>query len=316
MTKYIIGRLLLAVPTLIVISMVVFGALRLVPGDPVQNQVGLDADPAVVAQLRRDYGLDQPLPVQYVKWLSHFVTGDWGESVFTHRSVLPEILHRLPISLEIGLLSLTTAFLIAIPIGTVAAIKRGKSIDFGLMTFSVLGVSAPEFLVGVLLIYLFALKLGWLQAAGFQRLEVDPLANLKALILPCVSLGFARAALLSRLVRAEMLEVLGQDYVRTARAKGLQGRVVITGHALKNALIPVVTIAGLQVGAILGGSVVVESLFVIPGIGTYGIIAMQKRDYPAVQGFVLFIAIGFVLANLLVDVAYGWLDPRIRYRKG
>lgn len=316
MSKYIVGRLLLAVPTLLVISMLVFGALRLVPGDPVQNMVGLDPDPEVVEQLRKDYGLDQPLALQYVKWLGRFLTGDWGESIFTHREVLPEILHRVPISIEIGLLSLATALLLAIPIGTIAAIKRGKLPDFGLMVFSVLGVSAPEFLVGVLMIYVFALKLGWLDAAGFQRFEDDPIANLRALVLPVVSLGFARAALLSRLVRAEMIEVLSQDYVRTARAKGLRGRAIVMRHALKNALIPVVTVAGLQIGAILGGSVVVESLFVIPGIGTYGITAMQKRDYPVVQGFVLFIAVGFVLANLIVDVAYAWLDPRIRYRKG
>lgn len=315
MGQYIFGRLLLAVPTLLVISMLVFGAIRLVPGDPVQNQVGLDPDPLVVAQLRKDYGIDQPVPVQYVRWLDRFVRGDWGKSIFTHRPVLPEILHRVPISMEIGLLSLATAFAIAIPVGVFAALSRGRAPDFGLMTFSVLGISAPEFLVGVLLIYVFALKLGWVQAAGFQRFEDDPIANLRSLILPCISLGLARAALLSRLVRSEMLEVLSQDYVRTAHAKGLRRRVVVVRHALKNALIPVVTILGLQIGAILGGSVVVESLFVIPGIGTYGIDALRKHDYPVVQGFVLFIAAGFVLANLIVDVAYGWLDPRIRYRR-
>jgi peptide/nickel transport system permease protein len=180
---------------------------------------------------------------------------------------------------------------------------------------SVPGISAPEFLIGVLLIDVFALKLGWIDAAGFRRFADDPLANLKALILSCLSLGFARAALLSRLVRSAMIEVLSQDYVRTAGAKGLHGPAVISRHALKNALIRVVTVVGLQIGAILGGSVVVESLFVIPGIGTYGIDAMRKRDHPAVQGFVLFSAFGFVLANLLVDLTYGWLDPRIRFRR-
>jgi peptide/nickel transport system permease protein len=316
MTTYILNRLALAVPTLLAISILVFAALRLVPGDPVQNQIGLDYDPAVRDQLRSEYGLDQPLPAQYAKWLGHFVRGDWGASMFTHRAVLPEIIHRVPISIEIGLLSIATAFLIAIPVGTFAALNRGKRLDFGLMSFTVLGVSAPEFLIGVLLIYVFSLRLGWLDATGFRRLEEDPVANLRALILPVISLGFARAALLTRLIRAELIEVLSQDYVRTARAKGLRYRVIVLRHALKNALIPVVTILGLQVGAILGGSVVVESLFVIPGIGTYGIDALRKRDYPVVQGFVLFIAVGFVLANLLVDIAYGWLDPRIRYRKG
>jgi peptide/nickel transport system permease protein len=316
MWKYILNRLLFAVPTLIAITVLVFTAIRLVPGDPVLNQIGLSPDKvaaaALRAQLNSDYGLDQPLPVQYLKWLGHVVRGDWGESLFTHRAVLQESVHRLPISLELLVLSMVSSLVLATVVGVVAALRRGSGIDFGLMLFTALGISAPEFLVGTVLIYIFALKLGWFQAAGFARIEDAPLKNIKALLLPGLSLGFARAALLTRLVRAEVLETLSQDFVRTARAKGLRERMVMSRHALKNAMLPVVTVAGLQIGAVLGGSVIVESLFVLPGMGTYGINALQKRDYPAIEGFVLLIAVGFLLANLLVDVLYGYLDPRIR----
>ncbi len=317
MRTYVLTRLLLAVPTLLAITVLVFAAVRLVPGDPVQNQIGLPTDPVAAAQLRaqltKEYGLNQPLPLQYLKWLGHVVRGDWGASLFTHRSVLSEIRHRAPISVELFLLSITSSLLIAVLFGVIAALRRGSSVDFGLMLVTALGVSAPEFLVGTVLIYVFALKLGWFQAAGFARLEDDPLKNIHSLLLPGLSLGFARAALLTRLVRAEVLETLGQDFVRTARAKGLRDRVVMVRHTLKNAMLPVVTVAGLQIGAILGGSVIVESLFVIPGMGTYGVNALQKRDYPAIEGFVLVIAITFVFANLFVDLLYSWLDPRIRY---
>jgi peptide/nickel transport system permease protein len=317
MWKYILNRLIFAVPTLIAITVLVFLAIRLVPGDPVQNQIGLASDPVVSAQIRaqltKSYGLDQPLPVQYLKWLSHVVSGDWGESLFTHRSVLGEIAHRAPISLELLVLSMTTSLILATVVGIVAALRRGSGIDFGLMFLTALGISAPEFLVGTVLIYVFALKLGWFQAAGFARIEDDPIRNIKSLLLPGLSLGFARAALLTRLVRAEVLETLSQDFIRTARAKGLRDRVVMTRHALRNAMLPVVTVAGLQIGAVLGGSVIVESLFVLPGMGTYGINALQKRDYPAIEGFVLLIAVGFLFANLFVDIAYSWLDPRIHY---
>lgn len=317
MSKYILTRLIFAVPTLLAITVLVFAAIRLVPGDPITNQIGLPNDPAIAAQLRaqlrKDYGLDQPVPVQYLKWLGRVVRGDWGASLFTHRNVLPEIVHRAPISVELFVLSISTSLLVAILFGLIAALRRGSVVDFGLMLATALGISAPEFLVGTVLIYVFALKLSWFQAAGFARIEDDPIKNIHSLLLPGIALGFARAALLTRLVRAEVLEVLGQDFVRTARAKGLRDRVVMLRHTLKNAMLPVVTVAGLQIGAILGGSVIVESLFVLPGMGTYGIEALQKRDYPAIQGFVLVIAISFVLANLLVDMLYGWLDPRIRY---
>ena len=319
MSKYIVTRLILAVPTLIAITMLVFAAIRLVPGDPVTNQIGMPSDPAAAAQLRvrltKEYGLDQPVPVQYVKWLGHVVRGDWGESLFTHRAVLPEIVHRAPISIELFLFSIGTSLVIAILFGVLAALRRGSAIDFSLMAVTALGISAPEFVVGTVLIYIFALRLGWFQAAGFVRIEDSPLQNLRALLLPGLALGFGRAALLTRLVRAEVLEVMGQDFVRTARAKGLRDRIVMLRHTLKNAMLPVVTVAGLQVGAILGGSVIVETLFVLPGMGIYGINALQKRDYPAIEGFVLVIAFSFVFANLFVDVLYGWLDPRIRYAR-
>ncbi len=316
MARYIVVRLLLALPTILMATMVVFAAIHFVPGDPVRNQLGLDADPLVVQQLRQDYGLDQPLPVQYAKWLGHVVRGDWGKSIFTHRPVLDEIRNRLPISLELGAISLSLAFVLAIFIGVFSALNRGGPIDLGLMTFSTLGISAPEFLVGALAILVFSVHLGWLDPIGYTPFTKDPMANLRTMILPGISLGLARSALLSRLVRSETLEVLSQDYIRTARAKGLSGRKVITSHVLKNAMIPVITVLGLQVAGILAGAVIVESLFGLPGMGTYGVVAFQKRDFPAIEGFVLFVTLSIITANLVVDVAYSWLNPRIRHGQG
>lgn len=312
MVRLVVIRVLAAVPTLLVASVVIFGAMRMVGGDPVRNQLGLEADPVVVERLREAYGLDQPVPVQYAKWLQHVVTGDWGASLFTRRPVLGEIGARISITLELVGASMLIAWLIAIPIGILAALRRGSFLDLGLMTAAVVGISTPEFLLGAVLILVFSLYLDWLPAVGFATFQSDPVANIRSLILPAISLGIARAALLTRIVRAEMIEVMGQEYIRTARAKGLRERGVIGRHALKNALIPVVTVGALQIGAALGGAVVVESVFGIPGMGTYGISALLKRDYPAIQAFVLVIAIGFVGANLLVDVTYALLDPRIR----
>lgn len=314
MTQLIVTRLVLAIPTIIVSSILVFVALQMVPGDPVQSQLGLDYDPAVAEALRKEYGLDQPMPIRYLRWAGHVVRGDLGTSIFTGRPVLDELTHRLPISLQLLAISLTVSFLVAVPVGILAARRRGGITDLILMSASVVGISTPEFLVGAFLIYVFGLQLHWFDTIGFVRFEEDPLNNLRSLVLPGAALGVARAAILARLVRAELVEVLSADYIRTARAKGVHESAIVLRHALKNSLIPVVTVLGVQIGAVIGGSVVVESVFAIPGMGTYAITAMLKRDYPAIQGFVLLVTVGFILATLVVDVTYGWLDPRIRVR--
>lgn len=316
MAQYIVFRLLLAVPTIVMATMAVFLAIHFVPGDPVRNQLGLDADPAVIAQMKEDYGLDQPLPIQYGKWAWHVVRGDWGKSIYTHEPVLTEFRHRLPISLELGVISLAVAFAVAVFAGVASAMRPGGWADFSLMTVAMLGISAPEFLTGALAILVLSVKLGWLDPIGWTPLTENPMANVKTLILPSLSLGLARAALLSRLVRSETLEVLSQDYIRTARAKGLRSSKIITRHVLKNAMIPVVTVLGLQVSGILAGAVIVESLFGLPGLGTYGVDAFQKRDFPAIEGFVLFVTLSIIISNLVVDIAYSWLNPRIRQGAG
>jgi ABC-type dipeptide/oligopeptide/nickel transport system permease component len=315
MTKYVATRLLLAVPTLAAVSVIVFAAMRAVPGDPIYLYLGTNYDPELARGLRHDFGLDQPLPVQYLRWAGHLATGDWGTSIFSRTDVLPELLRRAPVSVELVMLSMCVAMAVAVPLGVIAATHRGSRLDVGLMTLSVLGISAPEFLVATLLMLVFALKLGWFGTAGFVRMWDDPAANLRSLALPALALGLARAALLSRLVRNQMIEILSQDYIRTARAKGLRERLVLRRHALRAALVPVITVAGLQFAALLGGAVVVETVFSIPGLGSYGITAMQRRDFPAIQGFVLLVSAGFVLMNILTDVACGLLDPLISFSR-
>jgi peptide/nickel transport system permease protein len=266
--------------------------------------------------LRKELGLDKPLLIQYGKWLGLLLRGDWGNSLFTHQPVLTDILYRLPVSLELLILSTMISLLIAIPAGTIAAARPNTWKDYSAMIVAMAGVSIPEFFLGVMLFLLFGLVLGWLPVSGYIPLMENPWDNLRHMVLPVIALGLPRAALLTRLIRASLLEVLKMEYVTTARAKGLAEKFIILKHALKNALIPTVTVIGLQVGFLIGGAIVIETVFAVPGIGSFGIEAIIKRDYPQVQAFVLVGALIFVLANLVVDLLYVVIDPRIQYNAG
>jgi peptide/nickel transport system permease protein len=316
MQEYLMRRLLLLIPTLIGVTLIVFLMMRVIPGDPVANMMGEAYSEADAQRLRRELGLHQPILLQYCKWLGLLVQGDWGRSMFTNRPVLSEVLYRLPVSLELIVLSTLLSLLIALPAGIIAAIRPNTWKDYSAMMVAMAGVSIPEFFLAVLLFLLFGLALGWLPVSGYIPVTQHLGDNVRHMILPTIALGFPRAALLTRLIRASLLEILKMEYVTAARAKGLGERLIILKHALRNALIPTVTVAGLQIGFLIGGAIVVETVFAVPGIGSFGIDAIIKRDYPQVQAFVLVGALIFVVANLTVDMLYLVIDPRIQYATG
>jgi len=315
MREYLIKRFFLLIPTFIGITLVVYAVLLLLPGDPVDVVLGQEYDPEIAARLRAEWGLDEPIIVQYAKWLWHIVQGDWGRSMFTRKPVFDEVLGKLPLTLELIVLALFFELIISVPAGVISAVKPYTWWDYGASTFSLVGVSIPSFFLGILLFLTFGLWLGWLPVQGYVPLGESISDNLRHLLLPTVALGIARTAILTRLIRGSMLEVIRQEYVTTARSKGLAESLVINKHALKNALIPAVTVLGLQVGFLVGGAIIIEKLFALPGIGSYGIDAISNRDYPQVLGFILVSAVVFQLANLGVDLVYCFLDPRIRYGK-
>ena len=313
MREYLIKRFVLLIPTFIGITLVVYAVMLLPPGDPVDVLLGQEYDPVVAQRLRAEWGLDQPILVQYTKWLWHILQGDWGKSMFSRKPVFDEVMAKLPLTLELVVLALFFELLISVPAGVISAVRPYTWWDYGASTFALIGVSIPSFFLGILLFLTFGLWLGWLPVQGYVPLSESISANLRHLLLPTIALGVARTAILTRLVRASMLEVIRQEYVTTARSKGLAETRVITKHALKNALIPAVTVLGLQVGFLVGGAIIIEKLFALPGIGSYGIDAISNRDYPQVLGFILVSAVVFQLANLSVDFVYCFLDPRIRY---
>ena len=313
MKEYIIRRLLLLVPTVLGVSILVFMMMHFIPGDPVALLLGDYYTEETAKAIRAQYGLDKPLPTQYVLWLGRLFIGDWGQSIIANRPIFDDLVQRIPVTLELIVLSMAFALLIAVPAGVIAALKPYSWRDYSAMTTALIGVSVPEFFMGILLILFFSLLWGILPAVGYVPISEGLWANLKHMLLPAVTLGLARAALLTRLVRASMMEVIRLDYVTTARAKGVREWAVVLKHALKNALIPTVTVLGLQVGFLIGGAIVVETVFAVPGVGSFGIAAISLRDYPQVQAFVLLFALGFVLTNLIVDVLYAFLDPRIKY---
>jgi peptide/nickel transport system permease protein len=315
MHDYIIKKVLLLVPTVLAITFLVFSIMQFIPGDPIYLMMGDMYDQRQADELRHEYGLDRPLIVQYVWWLVRLAQGDWGRSIFTHRPVLDDLIYRLPISLELIVLSMLLALFISVPAGVISAIKPYTALDYTVMTVAMLGVSMPDFFLGILLFLLFSLTLGWLPVQGYVPLTTNVVDNLAHMILPAVALGLARCAILTRLVRASMLEVVKLDYVTTARAKGVVEFLVVNKHALKNALIPTITVLGLQIGFLIGGAIVIEAVFGIPGLGTFGVQAITKRDYQQVQGFILIVALMFVFSNLLVDISYAYFDPRIRYEE-
>ena len=311
MIQFVARRLLATVPLLFFVSLVVFSFVHVLPGDPAVLFLGEEATPETLAKFRTRLGFDRPLVTQYVEWLGRALRGDLGRSLRTNQPVTEAILQRLPVTLELLGAALAVSLAIAIPAGIVSAVKRNSGVDLASTVFALIGFSLPNFWLGLILIYVFALLLRWLPPSGFAPLPA--LAdNARSLILPALTLGTALAALITRQLRSGMLEVLRQDYVRTAQAKGLGQGVVVAKHALKNALIAVVTVIGLQIGGLLGNTIITESLFALPGVGRLMIDAVFSRDFFIVQGVVLFLAVGYVLSNLIVDILYSYLDPRIR----
>lgn len=312
MWTYLARRIFIAVPTLFLASILVFSMQRLLPGDPALALAGEERDPEVIAYIREKYHLNDPLPVQYFYWVTSAVRGDLGESIRTKEPVAGIILEKLPITIELAMLSMLVALLIAIPAGVVSALRKETVLDYIANAVALTGLSIPNFWLGIMLILLVSVQLGWLPASGYVSPAEDLGENLKRMVMPAFVLGTSLAAALMRQTRSAMLEVLRADYVRTARAKGLPERIVIYRHALRNALIPVVTLAGLQLGALLSGAVLTEQVFNIPGFGKLIVDAVFNRDYPVVQGVVLFTATAYILVNLLVDLTYALIDPRIR----
>ncbi len=315
MSRYLAVRLYSMGLTLVGLTVLVFLMLRLVPGTVVEQMIGADAvvSQAMVDQLKAFFGLDQPWYVQYVKWVGRLSHGDLGTSWRTGKPVILLILERLPVTLELTTLSVGFALALGMPAGILSAIRRDRAIDQVTRVGTLLGLSVPVFWQGTMLILFFSLYLRWMPPIGWVDLVTDPRRNLTIMLLPVVCLGTASAANIARTTRACMLDVLRSEYVRTAAAKGLARRVVILKHALKNALIPVVTVVGLQAGILLGGTVVVEEVFTLPGVGRLVLWSIYQRDYPVTQSTILFIAVLFMAINLVVDLLYRYLDPRIRY---
>jgi peptide/nickel transport system permease protein len=314
--EFLIQRGFISLITLFLITVIVFTGVRLIPGDPARVMAGTEADESGLEEIRRKYGLRDPIPVQYTRWLALALRGDLGESIRTRESVLRLVGQKLPVTLQLTAYALLVALLIAIPVGVLAAVRRNTAWDYLASSLSLCGVSIPNFWLGIMLILLVSVQLQWLPASGFVPLFQDPWANTQRLVMPAVVLGAALSAVLMRQTRNSMIEVLSADYIRTAYAKGLRPRIVVFRHAIRNGLIPVITIFGLQLGALIGGAVVTEQIFVVPGFGRLILEAVFTRDYPVVQGVVLITASAYVLINLLVDVSYSLLNPRIRIGGG
>ena len=312
MFEFLVRRIATIVPTLLLVSMLIFGLQQLLPGDPAKILAGEDQDPTVVAYLRTKLRLDEPLPLRYAHWVGGVLRGDLGESVRTQQPVLDLIVQKLPVTIELALLAFVIALAIGIPSGIVAAIGRGTAWDAVANGFALWGLSTPNFWLGILMILLFSVQLGWLPASGYVSPFDDLGANLAAMIMPAFVLGNAIAAVLMRHTRSAMLQVLGADYVRTARAKGLTERTVVVKHALRNALTPIITLGALELGTLLSGAVLTEQVFTIPGFGKLIVDSVFNRDYAVVQGVVLVTATSYIVLNLLADFAQFLVNPRLR----
>jgi peptide/nickel transport system permease protein len=312
-TQYIIRRLLLMVPVALLVTVIVFVLVRLSPGDPVLVYAGEERDPDSLAALRTELGLDRPLPVQYVAWLSHAVRGDLGRSIRSRQPVRDAIVERLPATLELGGAALLLSVSVALAVGTVSALKRNTRWDLLATAFTLAGVSLPNFFLGLILILVVALVLRLVPPGGFIAFTEDPAQNLQRLILPAITLATASMAANVRQVRSSLIDVFHQDYIRTARAKGLAERAVVLSHSMKNALIPLVTLVGIQIGVIIEGAIVTESVFAWPGVGRLVVASIGGRDYPVVQAVVLVGALAYMFSSLVVDILYAWLDPRISF---
>jgi peptide/nickel transport system permease protein len=310
---YLLHRALAIIPVMLVVATVSFVLIRLAPGDPASVLAGPDATTEDLAQLRTALGMDQPLPVQLVKWYARLAQGDLGQSIFLRRPVVQAVVERLEPTLLLTLWGTLLAILIGVPAGIVSARYHNTAVDQSFMALALLGLSIPNFLLGLLMILVFGVWLGWLPVSGYVPLDEGVWLNVRSLLMPAVSLGLVQSALVARITRSSMLDVLREQYILSGRAKGLSERAVIYKHALKNAIIPTLTVIGITVALLIGGAVVIETVFNIPGVGRLIISAVLRRDYPVVQGVVLLIAVTYTMINLLVDLAYLVIDPRIRY---
>jgi len=312
--RLILRRLAATVPVLLLVTAGVFALIHLTPGDPIDAMMAESVDDTVKRELRRDLGLDRPLYLQYATWMGRLLQGDLGRSIRNREPVIENVSRRIKPSLQLAGLAMAISLLVATPIGILSAARRNSTIDRVGTSFALFGICMPNFLIALLLIFVFGVTLRWLPISGYVDPMEEPWDGLRSLTLPAITLGLALAAVITRTLRSSMLEALSEDYIRTARAKGLSDGAVVRRHALKNALIPVVTVLGLQLGTLIGGAVITEYVFALPGVGRLVVDAVFARDYPLVQGVVLLIALGFILSNLAVDLLYGFIDPRIRHR--
>ena len=314
MGRLILRRLAATIPVLLLVTAGVFALIHLTPGDPIDAMMAESVDDTVKRELRRDLGLDRPLYLQYATWMGRLLQGDLGHSIRNREPVIENVSRRIKPSLQLAGLAMAISLLVATPIGILSAARRNSTIDRVGTSFALFGICMPNFLIALLLIFLFGVTLRWLPISGYVDPMEEPWEGIRSLTLPAITLGLALAAVITRTLRSSMLEALSEDYIRTARAKGLSDGAVVRRHALKNALIPVVTVLGLQLGTLIGGAVITEYVFALPGVGRLVVDAVFARDYPLVQGVVLLIAVGFILSNLAVDLLYGFIDPRIRHR--
>lgn len=312
MARYIVRRLLHLLPILFVVSIVVFAMLLTLPGDPTLTLLGPQASEAQRLALRHAMGFDQPIPIQYLHWLTNFLSGDFGRSLRTQEPVSEMLLSRIPVTLELTVLSMSLSILIGIPFGIISALRRGKFTDQIIRVVGMAGIALPHFWAGILLIMLLSVYLGWLPPSGYVPIWVDPIGNLRLMIMPCLMIGASLSALILRQTRASMLQVLSEDYVRTARAKGASEPQVVIQHALRNALIPIVTVIGLEFGRLIGGVVITEMIFSLPGLGQMIVEGIFERDFAPLQAAILFVVIGTLLVNLSADLIYAGLDKRVK----
>jgi peptide/nickel transport system permease protein len=316
MRQYAIKRIGLFIPTVLLVTVIVFVVMRLIPGDPALAI--LSADDAAytereLQELRRELGTDRPIVVQYLTWMGGLLRGDFGTSFWWNGPVMDRLAERIPVTIELAILGIALAVICAVPLGIVSAIRPDSPLDYVSRVFTLVGISIPTFFSGILLTLLLIRAFGWLPPLGYEDFWEDPWANVKQMMLPALALGFYDMAFIARVTRSSMMEILREDYMRTARSKGLRERIVLSRHGLKNAVLPILTISGWQFGRLFGGTVIIERIFLIPGIGQLLIDAVFQRDFPTIQAIIVIVAVSIVIINLLVDLLYGWLDPRIRY---
>jgi peptide/nickel transport system permease protein len=316
MTHFLARRLLQMLPVLFFVTLIIFVLINLIPGDAARLFLGEEATPDAIAALRHEMGLDKPLYVQYLRWVGRMARGDFGYSFKDHRPVSQTLLEKLPVTAELTAGALLIAWLVAIPAGVLAAWRQRTAVDYGASAVALGGLSIPNFWLGIMLIYLFAVHLRWLPASGFVPITESLGRNLRALAMPAFNLGIVLAAVVMRQLRSSMLEVMSADFVRTARAKGLAQAVVLVRHALRNAVIPVITVMGIQLGTLLGGAIITETIFAVPGLGQLAVNSIYGRDYPMLEGVVIASAVAILVVNLLVDVVYSLIDPRIKLAGG